>query len=684
MKKTTFTLLITLAAGLLQAQTVTLDWVKKIGGSAFDEAYCLAVDPNGNICIAGSFTGLVDFDPSPSSTFNVTSASLSQDIFVCKLDAKGNFLWAKGMGGDFEETALSIAIDANGAVYTTGTFQDYGDFDPGSQGFNIGSAGLDDIFISKLDASGNFVFAKRIGGVGYDYANSITIKNSAVYITGTFQYTVDFDPSANTSNITSAGEFDIHITKLDTSGNFVWARAMGGLYTDGGNSISLDAAENVYTTGLYQDDADFDPSTKTYILKSQGGTEIFISKLDSGGNFVWAKRMGGTSDEQGLSIIADDSGNTYSTGYFSNVVDFNPGPPKYNLTVAGGVDIFILKLDVNGNFSWAKQISGASTEVSNSITLDKKGYLYSTGYFDSTVDFNPETSVYNLTAVKSLDVFIYKLDTSGGFVWAKKLGGKLNEFGQAVVTDSYGDVYTAGYFEDTVNFAIDTTQTINLAAKGDNDIFIHKIKQCANTTAAIGIKSCSKIQFNKKYYSVSGMYNDTLINTRGCDSLVTLNINIVAIDTAVIQNASILTAKANGATYQWIDCKKNYAPIVGETKQSYTPTVNGDYAVIITSDSCTYTTRCHKIINAGIGEEIISQLVIFPNPTQGKFTITFGKTIQNANLKIYNITGQIILQKSNISGDSFTYDIGEYGDGIYLVELVENGTRILGRVVVGE
>ncbi len=683
MKKITFTLFVILISCCVQAQTVTLDWVKKIGGAAFDEAYAIAVDPKGNICISGSFTGKVDFDPSPTGIFYLSAASLTQDIFVCKLDAKGNFMWAKAMGGDFVETGLSIAVDAEGAIYTTGFFEDYADFDPSNQAYNLGSAGLDDIFILKLDASGNFVWAKKMGGAGYDYANSMVIKNSSIYITGTFQYTVDFDPSGNTSNLTSAGEFDIHLIKLDTAGNFIWAKAMGGLFTEGGNSITVDASENIYTTGFYQEDADFDPGSNTFILKSQGGTEIFISKLDSGGNFVWAKRMGGTSDDQGLSIISDAAGNIYSTGFFSNTVDFNPGPPKYNLTVAGGVDIYILKLDVKGNFSWAKQISGTGTELGNCITLDKKGNLYSTGYFDSTADFDPGASVYNITA-NGLDAFIYKLDTSGGFVWAYKLGGLLNDIGQTLITDSYGDVYTGGYFEDTSNFAIDSTQTTNLISAGNSDLFIHKIKQCESTVGTKDTLSCFKILFNKKYYNTTGVYHDTLINTRGCDSFITLNVTIDAIDTAVIKIWNVLTAQAIGKKYQWIDCNKNYAPISGETKQSFKPAVNGDYGVIITDSICTYTSTCYHINNASIAQQNQDNIQIFPNPTQGKFMISLDKRIQNANLKIYNITGQVIMQKTNISGESFSYDIGEYGTGIYLVELLENGRRMVGMVVVGE
>ncbi|MDZ4756511.1 MAG: T9SS type A sorting domain-containing protein [Bacteroidota bacterium] len=687
MKKIIFTLFISLTAGLIQAQTITLDWVKKIGGASFDEAYAVAVDPSGNIFIAGSFTGIVDFDPSPTKTFYITSASLSQDIFVCKLDAKGNFIWAKGMGGDFEESALTMAVDAEGAVYAAGFFQDFGDFDPGKQGYNMGSAGLDDIFISKLDADGNFIWAKRIGGTGYDYVNSMSLKNNVIYLAGTFQSTVDFDPSGNTTNLTSSGEFDIHVIKLDTAGKYIWAKAMGGVYSDGANSVSIDASENIYTTGFYQDDADFDPSNTIYTLKSQGGTEIFISKLDSSGKFVWAKRIGATSDDQALSIVSDDLGNVYTTGFFIGTVDFNPGPPKYDMTAAGGADAYVVKLDAKGNFAWAKQISGKGTELGNSITLDKFGNLYSTGYFDSTVDFDPGASVYNITSHNSLDIFVYKFDTSGNFKWAYSFGGTQTELGQSIITDKFGDVYTVGYFSDTANFGIDTAQTNQLISGGSSDMFIHKIKQCAASNADTNIQACYNVKLNNKNYDSTGIYYDTIANVRGCDSLITLHITIDKIDTAVIKNGNILTAKATGKTYQWIDCNKNYTPIAGQTSQSFKPVLNGDYAVIITFGNCTYTTICHNINNAGIAEQNQNYIQIFPNPTQGNFTINFSnirRGEQNATLKIYNITGQVVLYKNNISGDSFNTNISEFGEGIYLLELTDYNGSWFKKIVVKE
>jgi len=188
----------------------------------------------------------------------------------------------------------------------------------------------------------NLEWTKSIGGLG----NSGAIDASGnVYTTGSFAGTVDFDPGSGVSNLTSSGGNDIFIQKLDANGNFIWVKQLGGISNDAGYSITTDASGNVYITGYFSLNLGGG-------ISSNGGYDIFIAKLDSNGNIVWIKSMGGTSSDYGESITTDASGNVYTTGFFYNTVDFNPGSGVSNLVSNGGYDIFIQKLDANGNFLW--------------------------------------------------------------------------------------------------------------------------------------------------------------------------------------------------------------------------------------------------------------------------------------------------------------------------------------------
>jgi len=351
----------------------------------------------------------VDFDPG-SGTFNLNSPG-SFDIFISKLDAAGNFIWAKQMGGPGEDVSYSISLDASANVYTTGYLNGTAEFNPGPGTFNLISAGGIDIFISKLDSAGNFVWVKQIAGTFGEIGNSIAIDALGyVYTTGSFTGTVDFEPGPGTFNLSSAGDDDIFISKLDNAGNFVWAKQMGGTDEDISFSISLDSSGNVYTTGYFEGTVDFDPGIGTFSLTSVGGDDIFISKLDSAGNFRWAKQMGGANFDGGNSIGLDASGNVYTTGYFEGIADFDPGVGSFDLTSAGFYDIFISKLDTAGNFVWAKQIGGTRSDNCNSIILDAFSNIYTTGSFMETVNFNPGAGTFNLTSAGNSDVFILKLN----------------------------------------------------------------------------------------------------------------------------------------------------------------------------------------------------------------------------------------------------------------------------------
>jgi hypothetical protein len=316
-----------------------------------------------------------------------------------------------GVGNEFSE---STVVDSTGNIYTTGRFASTVDFDPGVGTSNLTTAGSSDVFISKLDASGNLVFAKRFGAAEADAGRSIALDSTGnIYTAGYFEQTVDFDPSAGTTNLTSAGRSDVFVSKLDSSGNLVFAKRFGAAETDVGLSVAVDSTGNVYTTGYFEQTVDFDPGAGTTDLTTGGGSDVFVSKLDASGNLVFAKRFGGSNDDGGISISVDSNGNIHTTGYFEERVDFDPGAGTSNLTSAGGTDVFVSKIDSSGNLLLAKSFGGTANDVGRSITFDSTGNIYTTGEFAGTVDFDPGTGTTNLISAGGNDVFILRLDPSG-------------------------------------------------------------------------------------------------------------------------------------------------------------------------------------------------------------------------------------------------------------------------------
>jgi hypothetical protein len=233
-----------------------------------------------------------------------------------------------------------------------------------------------------------------------------------MYTTGTFIATVDFDPGVGVQELSTGGAiFDVFIQKLDADGNLVWAKVMGGSNWDFGHGIAVDASENVYTTGYFNNTVDFDPGLGTANLSSNGGADIFVQKLDANGDFLWVKSMGGSSDDKGNAIAVSPNGNVFTTGEFGSSVDFDPSSGTNFLSAGGYTDIYIQKLAPNGDFLWAEKFGAVSSDIGQGIHVDDDESIYSTGYFGSTIDFDPGPGTTSLTAVGGdSEIYILKFE----------------------------------------------------------------------------------------------------------------------------------------------------------------------------------------------------------------------------------------------------------------------------------
>lgn len=444
--------LLSLTAGAAPLQDVGFGWAAGFGNESQDNGWSIAVDDDGNVYTTGFFLGTVDFDPGPGK-FNLVGNDVISSIFVTKMDGNGNLLWAKAMGGTGNALGYALAIDSAGNVYTTGRFAEIVDFDPGEGTAELTSAGESDIFVSKLNGTGDFVWAKRLGGFSDDQALGIGVDSAGnVYTSGQFQGSADFDPGTGTVELTSAGESDIFVSKLNGNGDFVWAKQIGGSDIDRAVRLAMDGAGNVHVTGRFAGSVDFDPGPGTANLSGNGSEpDSFVLKLDGDGNYVWAVAMGGTDGERGVGIAVDNAGNLNATGWFRGTADFDPGQGVFNLTSSGEDDVYVVKLNSSGNFVWAKNFGGPFSEEGWGITVDQAGNVYTTGSFINTADFDPGPGTFTLTAADS-NIFVSKLDSSGEFVWAQQMVSSSRGLGLDIAVDRKNNVYTTGYFSGDTDF----------------------------------------------------------------------------------------------------------------------------------------------------------------------------------------------------------------------------------------
>lgn len=328
---------------------------------------------------------------------------------------------------------------------------------------------------SALPQSAKPDWAISMAGNSYDACKAIALDDAGnVYATGYFSATVDFDAGPGVFNLSVVNAEDAFLAKYDPAGKLIWAKTIGDFRYQAGNALTLDASGNIYVTGIFFGTTDFDPGPGVANLISAGNEDIFVCKYDNTGNFIWAKRFGGPTNEFCNTIKLDVAGNIYINGYFENTADFDPGTGVYNLVSAGATDIFICKLNSDGVLQWARQIGGPSAEVAFDIDLDEQNNVYSTGFYLASVDFDPGPGVFNLTSTASGDGYILKINSGGSFMRAARLGGNSRVRCSSLKLDKTGHVYVTGHFDGEADFDPGIGSFLLNSPVDDDDIFIGK------------------------------------------------------------------------------------------------------------------------------------------------------------------------------------------------------------------
>lgn len=321
-----------------------VQWTKLItGGSTncFVHGRAIAIDPAGNILLAGSYTWTVDLDPGPGA-FTFTSNG-STNIYLAKYDAAGNFIWAISAGSTGTDIASGLAIDGSGDIYLAGRFTGTVDFDPGASTVNRTATSTDAV-VAKYTSNGALVWVNTFGGTGVDDAMAVTLDPSGnVVATGAFFSTLDIDPGAGTTMITSAGLDDAFLVSFDASGNFNWGGAMGGIGADTGRGLVTDA-QTIFVTGRFSATADMDPSASTASIVSVAASQdVFIAQYALNGSYNVAQAVGGAGPDVGHAIDLYPNGDVVITGPFWNTADFDPNIGIADLTSLASGDSYVAR-----------------------------------------------------------------------------------------------------------------------------------------------------------------------------------------------------------------------------------------------------------------------------------------------------------------------------------------------------
>jgi hypothetical protein len=361
---------------------------KAIGGKNDDRGVSLIQTSDGGYAIAGH-----------TKSFGARET----DVYVVKLDAHGNLQWTKTIGGKDFEDGYSLVQTSDGGYAITGTTTSFG-------------AGDWDVYVLKLDAHGNLQWTKTIGGPESEGGSSLIQTSDGGYaITG---YTQSF----------GAGGDDVYVVKLDANGNLQWTKTIGGPELDAGFSL-IQTSDGGYAIA--------GPTTSL----GAGGDDVYVVKLDANGNLQWTKTIGGKNDDAGLSLIQTSDGGYAIAG---STISFGVGEP----------DVYVVKLDANGNLQWTKTIGGPGNEAGYSLIQTSDGSYAIADYTNSF-------------GAGEWDVYVVKLNADGNLQWTKTISAKNENLGKLFLIQSSDGGYAIAGHTESFGTGGDDVYVVKLDKNGD-------------------------------------------------------------------------------------------------------------------------------------------------------------------------------------------------------------------------
>lgn len=583
-----------------------------------------------------------------------------------------------------------------------------------------------------------FHWANKTGSTGSDAAiQSVADPKGSTYVIGRFEGTVDLDPGSVVRNFTSVGGRDAYIQKFNPSGQLVWVKTFGGSSSDNASAITIDYYKNIYITGTYEGKIDLNPNAGVSNQTSKGRTDVFVIKLDSNGFFYWGKSFGGIELETARGIDVDNSGGISVVGGFKGTVDFDPNTGVFNQssnpTVHAG---YIVKLNSMGSLTWAKTIKGSASVSVSAVESWNSGDIVCSGTFGGTADFDPNAGVVNLTSNSPLsNACIFKLNSSGNLLWAKRIGTTSYTEAPDLAMDIQQNVYLIGTYS-----AYNTGDAFNPASYSlllDVDPNSGVQNRTGTASANLYIVSLDKNGFYRWDYTLKANFNTQIpsgvtglnIETEICGNIYFTGTltgtadadpgsNVQTISSPSGQSAAILgklnvnglflgavTLGNTGSTITAGHVSTDYygnAYVTGNFTKTidFNPSTSTFNLTSTNSTSGTSSTdgflgkygvhqwaarEAAPDATVTLNEEIMPEginvsLKMYPNPAKEVLYIQSNET---GKLEIYSITGQLISSEILNAGIA-QKNITDLNSGTYITRFISSQGVTTSRILIGE
>ena len=667
------------------------------GVGQIEAGHGIGVDSLGACYVTGFIRGTTDFDPGPG-TVNLTPIG-TKTTFLMKLSTAGTYEWAflleNGQSRD-------IVVNEAGSSTIVAEYFNTIDVDPGPGTQNIDGGANLSLLVAQYDASGNLVWAQTEGGASpsaHIQAQGIEYDmDGNVVVSGRFREWVDFDPGSGYSLFSAIGSYDCFIAKYDAAGNFSWATHLGSPQIQEATGIDTDLSGNVYSIGFFYEFLTLDTLVGGDTLPGRAGGLItpYVVKFSPAGSNIWAFKFETTASHYTRDLHFASPSSFYMHYYaWTDSIDLDPGVTAYHVVPE------VAYPAVKGIIKYGTPtICVASVSSINPIAcenyLSPSGiYLWdSTGTYqdtvqnaggcDSVITVNLTINDASTSAIAPSVCYSYT-SPSGNHVWDSSgtytdtlmnasgcdsvitVNLTINEASASAIAPAVCYSYTSpsgNHVWDSSGTYLDTLMN---AVGCDSLITVDLTINQATSNSIAPIECDSFISPSGKYvWFATGVYMDTISNSAGCDSVVTVNLTIPIVDTTVIDNSPTLTANQFGLDYQWLNCDSGFAPIPGDTNMAFTATSSGNYAVEVSLGACRDTSNCHSvIILVEENNPESNSFNLFPNPNKGQFNLELKSGYSVETFQVFNALGELVWEEKLMSKSLVIIDLQDLSAGIY-------------------
>ena len=690
------------------AQAPSIQWQNVIGGSSSEYVYSCNPTSDGGYILGGySYSGI---------SGDKTESSLGgADYWVIKLDSLGNIVWQNTIGGSGDDALFSAEETVDGGFILGG--YSYSGISGDKTEANAGGT---DCWIIKLNSMGSIVWQNTIGGTLDDGTWNIQQTSDGGFIMAAYSSSnISGDKTEN-----SQGGSDYWVVKLTSTGLIAWQNTIGGTNNDWIYSMDL-CGDGGYILGGYSYSGISGDKTEDNIGITTN-SNYWIIKINATGDILWQNSIGGIYDDKAFSVEQTIDGGYIIGGYGTTALASTLDKLEGGL---GGLDYWVVKLNNTGSIEWENTIGGSAEDYLYSIDLTPDGGFILGGYSTSSISGDKTDLSFG-----SEDYWVLKLNSSGNILWQNVFGGLSNDRLRNIQSTIDGGFILTGHSLSGISGnkteaslgsydywviklfpdCIPSSELCNLIDDDCDGAIDDGIAEAVTISAGGVTTFCqggsvvlsatytgTSVQWQKDgvniagatlgNYTVTNKGNYTCVTTSLCGSAtstgiyVTVNKNPSASiaaggPTTFCAGESVILTEvpSGGCTYQWY---KGASALVGATSTSYIATVSGNYKCRVTKAA----TGCYKnsntiSVNATCKEgEIISDLIVYPNPTKDILIIEFSG-INNGTIEITNIAGQIVFME-RLNDSRMEIKVSEYPVGMYILKFISEENETVAKFI---